>query len=292
MTWQMYRWVWKLDSPIHLGLAPSGILNRTRLFISARTIWGALTAELSRRRAGNSFPNYESVGRELQQSVRFTYLFPAEKINRNWFAWLPTFKSPQVDGEEIKEFPYWINENTNKKSLSSREFRKRILSSRPSTAIHPGRFSAEEGTLREMEVIEKHWKSEDVENRQVAFVGYVFIRSDASIGDEIFEINELFVGADTRYGLGRIVREGEPSHENKCFGKEVELNRNNPLIKTDTILAHLNASKISFLKGSMEMVQQWDKGNILISGLAWIPGSFDKEEQEFSIMQNGFWESR
>lgn len=42
MAWQVYRWVWQLESPLHIGLVPAGILNRTRLYIPARTMWGGI----------------------------------------------------------------------------------------------------------------------------------------------------------------------------------------------------------------------------------------------------------
>jgi len=287
MSWKMYRWVWQVKSPIHIGWAPSGALNRTKLYIPARTIWGAFTAEIARRRANNSFPNYDSVGAELQKNIRFTYLYPAEKINGNWSAWLPSYK---LNGF-TSELPVWNNEEESKKYLSHRKFKKILLASLPSTAINPKTFSADESTLREIEVIKQYWKENGLDDNQVSFVGYVFIR-DEGLKNEVFTINELFIGADTRYGFGGVVRKEDPLLQDKCFGKEVKLDAVNPVVKADTILGHVKAnSRGGFnFSGSVELVQQWDKEKILISGLAWMPGSFTSEEKEFVILQNGFWD--
>jgi len=285
MSWKMYKWVWQVKAPIHIGWAPSGALNRTRLYIPARTIWGAFTAEIGRRRANNSFPNYGSVGAELRKNVRFTYLFPAKKIEGKWITWLPSFKfSPDDSGSN--ELPMWNNGEESEKSFSNRKFKKILLTSLQSTAINPETFSAEESTLREIEVIKQFWNSLDYS--QVGFVGCVFIR-DEGLNNEIFGIKELFLGADTRYGFGRIGCEDDTFSEEKCFGKQVRLHGLNPVIKTDTIFGHLKAGLQTDIKGSMELVQQWDTGKILISGLAWVPGSYFSGEKEFEILPDGFW---
>ena len=77
MGWQLYRWVWELRSPLHIGMPPAGHANRCRLYIPAHVLWGALTAELARVLKGNSFPEYFyfEVGEALRKKLRLTYLF-------------------------------------------------------------------------------------------------------------------------------------------------------------------------------------------------------------------------
>jgi len=62
MSWTLYRWVWRLEAPLFLGMPPSGSLNRCRLYVPACNLWGALTAELAQRRA-------EACGRRLAGGV-------------------------------------------------------------------------------------------------------------------------------------------------------------------------------------------------------------------------------
>ncbi len=64
MSWTLYRWTWRLESPLFVGAPPAGSLNRCRLYVPSRALWGALTAELARRRA-NASPSYETEGTTL-----------------------------------------------------------------------------------------------------------------------------------------------------------------------------------------------------------------------------------
>ena len=55
MSWSLQRWTWLLESPLFVGTTPAGSLNRCRLYVPARALWGAMTAELSRRQAADEF---------------------------------------------------------------------------------------------------------------------------------------------------------------------------------------------------------------------------------------------
>lgn len=48
MTWALHYWSWQLDGPLYVGAPPAGSLNRARLYVPARALWGAVTAELAR----------------------------------------------------------------------------------------------------------------------------------------------------------------------------------------------------------------------------------------------------
>lgn len=65
VTWSLFRWVWRLEGSLHVGMLPAGSLNRTRLYVPSRAFRGALTAELSRREA---------------------------RDGKAWHAWLPTYR--------------------------------------------------------------------------------------------------------------------------------------------------------------------------------------------------------
>jgi hypothetical protein len=139
MAWQVYRWVWRLESTLHIGLSPAGFLNRTRLYIPARTMWGALTAVLAQRNASGAWPDYQGIGNTLKEQARFSYLYPAEQVGGEWHPWLPRYEEKGL---------CWQRQNSEEK-LSDRSFRQRLLSTHPGTAIDPASDTAAEGTLRE-----------------------------------------------------------------------------------------------------------------------------------------------
>ncbi len=91
MSWTLYRWTWRLESSLFVGALPAGSLNRCRLYVPSRTLWGGLTAELARRGASD-FPDYGKKGRMLLENARLTYLFPAEGDGEAWRAWLPRYE--------------------------------------------------------------------------------------------------------------------------------------------------------------------------------------------------------
>lgn len=54
MTWSLFRWVWRLEAPLHVGIPPAGSLDRCRLYLPARNLWAALTAALARQEMGDT----------------------------------------------------------------------------------------------------------------------------------------------------------------------------------------------------------------------------------------------
>jgi hypothetical protein len=90
MSWTLHRWTWVLNGPLFVGFAPSGSLNRCRIYVPARTVWGAVTAEAARQ-AAQGEPHYKGVGDQLRNDARFTYLYPAERVRDLWLGWLPRY---------------------------------------------------------------------------------------------------------------------------------------------------------------------------------------------------------
>jgi hypothetical protein len=290
VTWSLFRWVWQLEGPLHIGMPPAGSLNRTRLYVPARAIWGALTAELARQEAPNGQkPDYECVGEDLKKSYRFTYLYPAKQANDTWHVWLPTYR----DGHGLS----WARDG-HADVVGDRQFRQRLLSTRPGTSIDATTDSAEDGSLRETECIEARWRDERGRDAgPVAMVGYVFIRT-AKIKDKypaerrrLDGVNTLFVGGDTRYGLGRLrrvafdqVKQGGP------FGSEVNLDAEDPEVELSTVWAHAHG-RVS-LSGALELLGGWDRGSIRRVDQAsplWQPGSCATTPIWWSIGADGLW---
>lgn len=288
MKWLLFRWIWHLRSPLFIGAMPAGALNRCRLYIPARAMWGAITAEVARARI-KAFPEYEKVGRELKVKVRFSYLYPAEYIAGKWGAWLPQYEK----GKGLSWQRQASNDGT--ESLSDREFRSRLLDTRPGTAIDPQTYSAAEGTLRETECIQPYWRDRARHDYSpVAMVGYVFISGDCSLQNEIEKIDQLFVGGDTRYGLGQLQRV-EWNKSEEIFGMVPLLDDvDSPVIEAERVLAH--AMSKSEMQGAFEALAGWDRlsadslSSIYREPL-WAPGSTvsGNSKIKWSIQPDGIW---
>lgn len=302
MSWTMYRWVWQLKSPLHIGWLPAGALNRTRLYIPARTLWGALTAELARNQ-NSDFPDYVAVGQKLLQYARFSYLFPAEHEYGEWKAWLPRYQEgmglawyredhprpeQKRDAQQDKAQD-WNRDKSNVKA--KRSFRMCLLSTRFGTAIETRSDTAAEGTLREFELIHLYWRGEGSLPRPVAMVGYLFCRN-AELERRLKNIREIFVGGDTRYGLGHLQRVFL-NKANDFFGTPVELNDTSPAVRTDRVLAHTLPHRLNLL-GNQECFAGWDMayGGLKAGGITWAPGSSCSDEQEYTIRNDGLWEAK
>jgi hypothetical protein len=303
MTWTALRWVWRLKAPLFVGMPPAGALNRCRPFVPARVLWGAVTAELARLDGDerSEFPDYGKFGREVAINCRFTYLYPAEKIgNDEILAWMPKYAAPEPDGQDRKDgteiglrwAPYPRRDGI---SLSDRDFRRRLLDSRPGTAIAPESDSASEGTLRETECINPWWRDPNChgETKAMLLLGYVFLRNN-SFRSQLNNINTLIVGGDTRYGLGKIRRVGwhGVSSDLSVFGKQVHLDREDPEIESDILWGHAREGgrhEIQEMQGVKELLGGWDQGKPWKGALTWAPGSFLKQPVAWSINNHGYW---
>lgn len=288
MSWKVYRWVWQVNAPLYIGMPPAGALNRCRLYVPARMIWAAVTAEISRSSSNGGFPNYDTIGQNIASNCRFTNLYPSEKKEDDYLVWLPKF----TESSGLRWF-----RNKNKECLSDREFKQRLLSSRPGTAITPESDSAAEGTLRETECINPWWRIPDKAEsiKPVLLLGYVFIKENY---DEKYlkNLKILFIGGDTRYGLGKIslCDTWLPLHDECVFGKHVQLAETEPIIKSDIVWGHASSANDDHSKDMLGMVEclgAWDYGKLKIEeDLYWAPGSFLKDGPVYwAIGEKGYW---
>lgn len=293
MTWIAYRWVWRLESPVYIGMPPAGSINRARPYIPARVVWGALTAEIARHELPvDKGPDYEEAGAWLSEQCRFTYLFPAEYVLGDWCAWLPEY----CDGEGL----VWLRKDSasGSRRLADRALRRRLLSTRLGTSIDPGTDAAEDGSLRETESIQTRWRDDRGRDAgPVALVGYLILHQRdgeraKGIG-RIEPITTLFVGGDTRYGLGHIQRE-HLAEVKDVFALSVELDVNEPRIRSPRVLAHATASKNVRLRGDLELIGGWDRCtplDLIREPVRWRPGSVATAEVglAWAIDSNGYW---
>lgn len=271
-------------------MPPAGALNRCRPYVPARVLWGAVTAEISRSRNGESFPAYSELGKEVGENCRFTYLYPAEKRRGKLLVWMPKF-------EKMRGIQWYCHGG--EESLSDRDFRRRLLDSRSGTAIAPESDSASEGTLRETECIKPWWNDSDNrgESNAMMLLGYVFLR-DNLFRTELDKIKTIFIGGDTRYGLGKICRVEwhEVSRDLSIFGKQVHLDREHPEIQSNIVWGHAlesGQSQIHGMQGTKEILGGWDQDRPYKpykGELSWSPGSFLESSPIWSLLQNGFWQ--
>ena len=292
MTWSLFRWVWRLEAPLFVGMHPAGALNRCRPYVPARALWGAVTAETARLKSGEGFPKYEGVGDEVKRNCRFTYLFPAKKRDGRFLAWLPKF--------EKEKGLRWHLQGCGE-SRSDRDFRRRLLDTRPGTAIMPESDSALEGSLRHTECIDPWWRDSNSQGETAApvlLLGYVFWQ-DSNFHRQLQDIETLFIGGDTRYGLGKIRRIDTLSDDTAVFGKPVRPDREHPEIGSDIVLGHApEGGGDEGMQGAKELLGGWDQRSPWKGGkLAWAPGSCDTSHTDekpvyWSIDREGYWARR
>ena len=288
MTWTLHRWVWQLEAPLFIGMPPAGTLNRCRLYIPARAMHGAVSAELARINGDeqSKFPDYGKFGHEIGLNCRFTYLYPAQKNSNHYVVWLPKYK--YLKG--LRWYP-----SSRQEDRSDRTFRQYLLDSRPGTAIAPETDSASEGTLRETECINPYWRGSTAKPNPVFFVGYLFLRNNG-FRRQLENIDAVFVGGDTRYGLGKIrLEQWDDLHTDlSVFGKPVCLDNGDPEIKTDFVLGHVmadNKSPIKGIRGTKELLGGWEQGKPRKVCLAWAPGSsLNGSTVWWSIDPYGYWQ--
>ena len=287
MSWSLFRWVWKLEAPLSIGLPPSGSLSRCRLYVPARNLWGALTAELAQRQA-TGFPDYSKVGEDVRKDLRLTYLFPAEETGCGWRAWLPRYQDRDGLIWQQEDYP------TGKKWRPDREMRQCLLLARPGTAIDHASATAADGTLRETECLGQYWRCSGIgDAKSVALVGYVFVREDTGLDGALKTIGVLFLGGDTRYGLGRVRRVAWDA-ASAVFGSSVELQGRDPCVTAERVLAHATVPDgQATLRGNLEVLAWWDYGQLRAFSkvpVCWRPGSVTAESpRRWRIEDSGLW---
>lgn len=290
MGWTLRRWTWVLEGPLFVGFAPSGSLNRCRIYVPARTVWGAVTAEATRHATESKPDDYKRVGDELKSDARFSYLYPAERLGERWLAWLPSYSA----GHGL----CWRREDDRSGPVSDRVFRRRLLTTRPGTAIDPSSDSAADGSLRETECVNDRWReSQEGEEHRLAYVGYVFTRSKAA-EKYAASVDRLFLGGDTRYGLGRVRREAfEPGES--MFGANVTLDSDSPVVTTACVLAHALPAPApdepTKMHGALERLVGWERHERTQLGgaPAWQPGSWwaapTPPSPDWTVEESGLW---
>lgn len=290
MSWQAYRLVFQLKSPLHIGWRKTGNLMQTRYYVPGRIWWGAVTASLAQWMRDTS---YVRIGELVKKYLRFGYFFPAENIDAPLY--------PNLSVANPSTGPFYGNR-------LEKDFEAQFISVQTSTAIAPEVNVAEEASLHEVEFI-KPWLNL---GKPVYLVGHLFVRQSEEIAIEkndvkvhgfpLFSqvIDSLQIGGERRYGFGwlKLCRD-KCRPVNDVFGYPLDqqgdcccitVPENNPL------LAHA-AMDSSCLEGPVEPLvgREWAPRHgpgrqVVLIGLCYVPGSIVVSDTIFTIGEYGIWE--
>jgi hypothetical protein len=294
MGWTLYRVTWQLESPLHSGFAKLGNIQRTRMYVTGRMLWGALTARLTRDQGSN---DYQGVGKAVNEWLAFSYGFVCLTEDGNQ-PLLPEFTA---EGLRFK---------VGSESLSERETQRLCLSSYASTALDYRANAAVDGSLHEVEFISPRTLCENsklnIKSGQPLYLTAMI--AEAKENDAVNgwkgSLERLEIGGERTYGFGRLeLRQISDPISNDAlstawFGSEFIPGNDQPAIrlqKGDAITAHTAANcAISF--GQVEPFVgrvTTDKAefgkNVECGGVYWLPGSILKESADCHIGEYGLW---
>lgn len=301
MRWGLYKWTFRLKSPLYIGYHKVFHFYRTRYYVPAKIIWASITAKLADL-CGIS--DYGKIGEFLKKAMRFSYLY--------------------LLADNQLYLPSYTKEGIKLGRILQHDFEKKFISSQAFSSIDPYSFTAEEGMLHEVEFINPYTINE---GKPVFLKGLVWIRNYANdilticsekdalkikspnrnidFRDQV--IRYLQIGGERKYGFGLIeIEEFEKISEKKDLESEgfhgnwqvrnddilIELSQNKP------VWAHIKNSNSLQIKGDIELLieREWDseKGagrNIRSHGICWVPGSIVVgNNTKFKVTEFGIWE--
>jgi hypothetical protein len=272
MSWQKFHVVYELHSPLHIGYHKVGNVQRTRYYIPARNLWGAVTEALTRRgfsTHGVSSGNYQQVGEWVKKHCAFGY----------WFVY-----------ENSKLLtPCYCKDGLKYGNLSVSEFERRYLDSHVTTALDSKTNSAQYGSLHEVEFIAPY--SRNGARTQVS--GSVFLDDEAKkILNWEYWLSNLQVGGERHYGFGTI-----RLIEMKSEGDPITCTRPCQSVSEDKpFLAHVSVATNIQIRGQIEplvgraTLQSHAFGSRLTSAIfCWTPGSIPMDDVQVQFEQEGYW---
>lgn len=316
--WACYKVYLEAKAPIHIGYgAKLGIVDRTRYYIPAKNVWGALTNLIVKSVMENYNPEiYQEVGESLNKNIKFSYFYPTKYEKANEEIKILQVFAPCYTEEGLK-----FGVHKDKEKISLERFERVFISSLVSTAIDKTSKSAEEESLHEIEFIKDRTKC-GTEVKPPVFVGYFFVRDEPlkikvetkeveiSLANSIevngVKLNEMWVGGERNYGFGRVnvFLERFSNEEVDLFssGMIVDTTKEQLTIRGEeyiTALSHINIENlgVKLIKGDIEPLigREWSErgSGQKISQTARIcvsPGSQFICDKEILIGNFGIWE--
>ncbi len=292
MSWRVYRLVYRLQSPLHVGARQFGTIHLTRYYLPGRNLWGAITARLTqayRRPAGAK--DYREVGEWVREHCRTGYFYPmvGEKL------FIPRYKADRGEWRygDLNEF----------------EFEAQFITSVASTAITHDSRTAEEGSLHEIECLSPFVQAGTLASQPVSLCGYLYLDLDHPFqtsvnaplkpSDLLDLIRKIQVGGEQRYGLGRLwlndIEECVP-----CEGEHPTPIDCEPEDDTATyyLRAHLRCCPCAkpYVLGPVEPLvgREWEAGpglGLSAPIIGWVPGSQLSQSLPLHVGPYGVWEA-
>lgn len=285
MAWQCFQLTYELLSPLHIGCHKVGNLQRTRYYIPARNLWGAVTEALTRRGSStNGAPqgSYAKIGEWVQDHCAFSYFYILE--NEQLLA------------------PAYINGDLHYGNYPVAEFERRYLDSLVSTALSPQSTSAESGSLHEVEFISPHPLDVNSAGKRTRLRGQVFLDEEAQkYVEEIKKAMEsMRLGGERRYGFGRLRISDNGWEEVREMGDcPARLDSKRPQIQVAggrPLLAHTLAQGVR-ARGMIEPLVGRETGKdsrsfgqaLTQARVCWMPGSVAEQEGWLTLDKVGIW---
>ncbi|MBE0448708.1 MAG: hypothetical protein IBX64_11545 [Actinobacteria bacterium] len=295
MSWEAYKLTFQMQSPLHSGYIKVGNIQQTRLYVTGRMLWGALTSRITR--LINS-TDYDQIGKSVQDYLRTSYFFPCLDREGN----RPVL--PEVQDHQPGYRVEYVHFRASK-------VERWLITSYASTAINKNTFAAEEGSLHEVELISHRFLNNVNENginisagNPVYLTGVFFLSKDApdNIKTRWKQAVESFqVGGERSYGSGRLSLIAGPNPTEELFGCGLILPGDAPEIsigKNEPILAHAIASDKLKVRGIIEpfLGRETSKNgqfgeNLSSAKLCWAPGAETLKSGSFIVKEKGIWEA-
>jgi len=287
MTWQLFRLAYELLSPLHIGYHKVGNVQRTRYYLPARNLWGAITEHLTRsgfQAQGASQGDYRKIGEWVKTFCRFSYFFVSEDNG---------MLAPRYQDNCL----YYGN-------LTHANFERCYLEAHVATALDTGTVSAAEGSLHEVEFISPYPEGIEKVSRHTCLTGWVFLKGEAvnTLGTEQkwrTWLGELHVGGERRYGFGHLCLLSLKT-DSTLNGLSVELEQHSPCVCLQTgnaLPAHVIAQGIQACGAVEPLVGRETSrsnafGRTLTQGIVcWVPGSLLTASVLVQLGHNGYWRS-
>ncbi|MDM7913338.1 MAG: hypothetical protein QUS09_09600 [Methanotrichaceae archaeon] len=284
MTWQLFRLIYELCSPLHIGYHKVGNVQRTRYYVPARNLWGAVTERLARSGfiAQNATEgDYREIGKWVQEHCAFSYFF----LSKENHLFTPRFTEKGLQYGE----------------LTAAEFERRYLGAHVTTALDSATTSVSQGSLHEVEFVSHHpLKGEAFAS--LCLQGWVFLDETASrfLGTEDKWkkwLGTLQIGGERRYGFGRI-RLVEMKSDGQLCELEVQCDGDRPQVRLNTdqaLLAHALVDGIRArgliepLVGRQTQHSQHFGMGLTQGRICWVPGSILEADTPIQLNQEGYW---
>jgi len=289
MIWELVCLTYRLLSPLHIGYHKVGNVQRTRYYVPARNLWGAITEQLTRRgfaASGISEGDYRQIGVWVQQHMAFSYFFMLDETGK---LLAPCYGQ---DGIMMGDLP--LN-----------EFERCYLDSHVTTALDAATTSAEQGSLHEIEYLAPYplGKHENASQR-MRLRGWIFLDMDAvsCLGtEEKWQqwLGDLSIGGERRYGFGRIGLAANGWQADETLRDlMVERSSKRPRLRLrseEPLLAHtlVEGAKargmIEPLVGRETYHSQHFGMGLTQAKICWVPGSVLAVDACCELGQGGYW---